>query len=65
MRNRRAAVPEGREGTGGAVRELVLLGTALERPSTSFTPNGLGSLENGSEEPRETLGDSVFRVLEL
>ena len=54
-----------RDGSRGAVRELVLLGTALARLSTSFIPNSLDSLENGSEDPRETLGDSVFRVLEL
>ena len=65
MRTRGAAVPEVRGGARGAVRELVLLGAAVERASASFTPNSLASLENGSEDPRDTLGDSVFRVLEL
>lgn len=64
-KERWASVPEVRDGSRGAIRELVLLGAALERLSTSLIPYSFDSLEHGSEDPRETLGESVFRVLEL
>ena len=64
-------VPEGRGGGGGGWRVLVLpwaaeggLGGSV---GSSLIPNSLDSLERvrGSEDPREALGDSVFRFLEL
>lgn len=63
------AVPDGRGGGGGGRRELVLLWAAFGGMGglLSFIPYNLDSLERvrGREDPREALGDSVFRVLEL
>lgn len=66
---RECLIPDGIGGGGGGRSELVLLWTALEglgRP-LSFIPYSLDSFEKvrGSEDPREALGDSVFKVLEL
>lgn len=69
---RRRSVPGGAGGGGGGRSELVVLlwaavGGGLGGGPLSFIPNSLDSLERvrGSEDPREALGDSVFRVLEL
>lgn len=68
----RRSVPGGAGGGGGGRSELVVLlwaavGGGLGGGPLSFIPNSLDSLERvrGSEDPREALGDSVFRVLEL
>lgn len=69
VRMRDCSVPDGRGGGGGGRSELVLLWTALGGfgGPLSFIPYSLDSLERvrGREDPREALGDSVFRVLEL
>lgn len=66
---RRCSVPDGIGGGGGGRSELVLLWAALGGLGgpLSFIPYSLDSLESvrGREDPREALGDSVFRVLEL
>lgn len=68
---RRRSVPGGAGGGGGGRSELVVLLWAavggMGGGPLSFIPNSLDSLERvrGSEDPREALGDSVFRVLEL
>lgn len=66
---RKCSVPDGIGGGGGGRSELVLLWTALGGVVglLSFIPYSLDSLERvrGREDPREALGDSVFRVLEL
>lgn len=69
VKTRECLVPDGRGGGGGGRSELVLLWAALGGTGAllSFIPYSLDSLERGrgSEEPRDVLGDSVFRVLEL
>lgn len=66
---RECLVPDGIGGGGGGRSELVLLWAALGGMGglLSFIPYSLDSLERGRgrEDPREVLGDSVFRVLEL
>lgn len=66
LRMRELSIPDGIGGSGGGRSELVWLWTALGGP-LSFIPYSFDSLESerGSEDPREALGDSVFRVLEL
>lgn len=62
------SVPDGIGGGGGGSRLEVLLGAGFGvLVGTSFIPNSLDSLERvlGREDPRDALGDSVFRVLEL
>lgn len=63
------SVPDGIGGGRGGRSELVLLWTALGGfvGLLSFIPYSLDSLERvrGREDPREALGDSVLRVLEL
>lgn len=66
---RECLVPDGIGGGRGGRSELVLLWAALGGMGglLSFIPYSLDSLERGRgrEDPREVLGDSVFRVLEL
>lgn len=46
---------------------LVLPGAGATGPGRSFIPYSLDSLERvrGKDEPREVLGESLLRVLEL
>lgn len=63
-------VPEGRGrggGGGGDRSVLVLPGAMATGPGRSLIPYSLDSLEKvrGKDEPREVLGESLLRVLEL
>lgn len=63
-------VPEGRGGGGGegGVRSVLdLPGAVAIGPGRSLIPYSVDSLESvrGNDEPREVLGESLLRVLEL
>lgn len=60
-------VPEGRGGGGGDRSVLVLPGAMATEPGRSLIPYSLDSLERvrGKDAPREVLGESLLRVLEL
>lgn len=63
-------VPEGRGGGGGSGGDrsvLVLPGAMAAGPGRSLIPYSLDSLERvrGKDVPREVLGESLLRVLEL
>lgn len=57
----------GRGGGGGDRSVLVLPGAVATRPGRSLIPYSLDSLEKvrGKDEPREVLGESLLKVLEL
>lgn len=67
VERRNVCVPEGRGGGGGDRSVLVLLGAVGTELGESLIPYSLDSLESvlGKEDPREVLGESVFKVLEL
>lgn len=61
-------VPDGRGGGGGGGGDRsVLVLPGATGPGRSFIPYSLDSLERvrGKDEPREVLGESLLRVLEL
>lgn len=63
-------VPEERGGGGGGGGDrsvLVLPGAMATGPGRSLIPYSLDSLERvrGKDEPREVLGESLLKVLEL
>lgn len=63
-------VPDGRGGGGGGGGDrsvLVLAGAMTTEPGRSLIPYSLDSLERvrGKDEPREVLGESLLKVLEL
>lgn len=67
---KKVCIPEviGGGGRGGGDRRvLVLPGAMATGLGKSFIPHSLDSLERvlGKDEPREVLGESVLRILEL